>query len=225
MVVDDEPDVVALVSYNLKKEGFRVVTAANGQEALLATEAQAPDAIILDVMMPVLDGIETCRSLRADPGTSGIPIILLTARSHIDDRIRGLELGADDYVTKPFSPRELVLRIKSLLRRSSTSQPRPVVSGYAGFEIDRAANIVTLYGRQVALTGTEFRLLGLLVEKKGRITSRDQLLSEVWGYKGNVDTRTVDTHIRRLRDKLGDLADCVETVRGFGYRLRELPEK
>ncbi len=220
LVVDDEPDVVNLVSYNLSRAGYSVQSASNGAEAVkLATEGR-PDCLVLDIMMPGLSGIEVCRMLRQRQETTAIPIIMLTARGNTTDRIQGFEVGADDYVTKPFSPKELVMRVSALLRRSKASGSIPLTT-FAGFEIDPNLRAARFRGQPLELTVTEYKLLVLMVERNGRILSREQLLTEVWGYRNQVDTRTVDTHIRRLREKLGSGASCVETVRGYGYRLRE----
>ncbi|MFQ3578441.1 MAG: response regulator transcription factor [Verrucomicrobiia bacterium] len=223
LVVDDEPDVVNLLTYNLSRAGYAVQSASNGSQAVqLATESR-PDCLVLDIMMPGLSGIEVCRMLRQRQETTGMPIIMLTAQGNVNDRIQGFEVGADDYVTKPFSPKELVLRVSALLRRCNSTGTIPLTS-FAGFEIDPNQRAARFRGELLDLTVTEYKLLMLMVERNGRILSRDQLLAEVWGYRNQVDTRTVDTHIRRLREKLGKGAACVETVRGYGYRLREPSE-
>ncbi len=218
-VVEDEPDLAEVVRYNLTREGFQVDVHGRGDTALEAVRRRPPDLIVLDLMLPGLDGLELTRALKRDPATSRIRLVMLTARSEEVDRVVGLELGADDYVSKPFSPRELTLRIKAVLRRGDGAPP-PVVLEAGGIRLDRAAHSVTLNGEPLALTATEFRLLQLLLERQGRVQSRPQLLSEVWGYAEDVDSRTVDTHVRRLRRKLGPEAERVETVIGVGYRLR-----
>ncbi len=218
-VVEDEPDLAEVVRYNLTREGFQVDVHGRGDTALEAVRRRPPDLIVLDLMLPGLDGLELTRALKRDPATSRIRLVMLTARSEEVDRVVGLELGADDYVSKPFSPRELTLRIKAVLRRGDGAPP-PVVLEAGGIRLDRAAHSVTLDGEPLALTATEFRLLQLLLERQGRVQSRPQLLSEVWGYAEDVDSRTVDTHVRRLRRKLGPEAERVETVIGVGYRLR-----
>jgi two-component system phosphate regulon response regulator PhoB len=218
-VVEDEPDLAEVVRYNLSREGFTVEVHGRGDAALDAVRRRPPDLIVLDLMLPGLDGLELTRALKRDAATARIPLVMLTARSEEMDRVVGLELGADDYVTKPFSPRELTLRIKAVLRRGDGAPP-PVVLEAGGIRLDRAAHAVQLGGVPLALTATEFRLLQLLLERQGRVQSRPQLLSEVWGYAEDVDSRTVDTHVRRLRRKLGDEADRIETVIGVGYRLR-----
>jgi DNA-binding response OmpR family regulator len=219
LVVDDEPDVLELVEYNLSGAGFSVITASDGAEALAKIRTHQPDLVILDVMMPEMDGTELCKLLRRDPATADIPIILLTARAGEIDRVLGFELGADDYVTKPFSPRELVLRVKSLLRRGQISEEKSEVMTFGDLIIDIPRHQVTVKGAVVSLTATEFKLLTTLAHRRGRVQSRDKLLRDVWGYQEAIDTRTVDTHMRRLREKLGVAADCLDTVRGVGYRL------
>lgn len=219
LVVDDEPDVLELVEYNLAGAGFAVITATDGAEALAKIRTHQPELVILDVMMPEMDGTEVCKLLRRDPATADIPIILLTARAGEIDRVLGFELGADDYVTKPFSPRELVLRVKSLLRRGQLAGEKSEVITFGELVIDIPRHEVTVKGNQIALTATEFKLLTTLANRRGRVQSREKLLRDVWGYHEAIDTRTVDTHMRRLREKLGDAARCLDTVRGVGYRL------
>jgi two-component system phosphate regulon response regulator PhoB len=170
-------------------------------------------------MLPVMTGLEVCRELKQDPATRHIPIIMLTAKAEEVDRIVGLELGADDYITKPFSPRELVLRTKSVIRRSAPQAEAEDILKHGGIEVDRARHRVMVHGAPVEFTATEFNLLALLLERRGRVQSRNTLLNDVWGYENSIDTRTVDTHIRRVREKLGAAADCIETIRGFGYRV------
>ena len=221
LVADDEPDVLNLVSANLRAAGFEVLKAEDGSSALACARSQSPQLLVLDLMLPGMSGLEICRSLKADPVTSGIPIIMLTAKAEEVDRIVGLELGADDYVTKPFSPRELVLRIKSVLRRGNTKTAPGDLLTLHQIVLDRARFQVTVAGEPVDFTATELKLLTLLMERRGRVQSRETLLNEVWGYESAIDTRTVDTHIRRVREKLGGEADCIETVRGFGYRITE----
>jgi two-component system, OmpR family, phosphate regulon response regulator PhoB len=221
LLIDDEEDVSDLVRYHLKKEKFRVVTAADGEEGLRAAFSERPAAIILDVMMPRLNGFEVAKQLKGDPVTASIPVLFLSAKGEAESRIKGLELGADDYLPKPFSPKELVLRVKSLLRRTKgASADEQTASG--PFTVDRTSLKVTVEGRRLDLTSTEFKLLSLLIGKDGAIQSREQLLQEVWGYKSSVDTRTVDTHMRRLREKLGHHSAHLETVRGEGYRFLAL---
>ncbi|MCS7337664.1 MAG: response regulator transcription factor [Verrucomicrobiae bacterium] len=219
LVVDDEPDAVEVIEFNLKQAGFDVTTAADGEEALRKARAQAPDLIVLDVMLPELDGFEVCKLLRRDPATANIPIIMLTAKAAEVDRVVGLELGADDYVTKPFSPRELVLRVRKLLERGKNQAPKRERFVYGDLEVDIPYHQVTVRGKRVELTATEFKLLVVLVERAGRVQSREQLLRDVWDYNPDMETRTVDTHMRRLRAKLGPAAKYLETIRGVGYRF------
>jgi len=221
LVADDEPDVLQLVSTNLKNAGFNVIKAEDGLSALTQARDTLPSLIVLDLMLPEMSGLEVCRVLKKEPVTSQIPIIMLTAKAEEVDRIVGLELGADDYLTKPFSPRELVLRVKSVIRRANGSSETSEQLTLGGIKIDRARYEVTVAGKAVEFTATEFKLLTLLIERRGRVQSRDTLLNDVWGYESVIDTRTVDTHIRRLREKLGEAADCIETIRGFGYRVAE----
>lgn len=218
LVIEDEEDVTDLVRYHLKKAKFRVISAKDGAEGLDLAGTERPDAIILDIMLPRLNGFEVAKRLRAEESTRSIPLLILSAKGESESRIKGLELGADDYLPKPFSPRELVLRIQSLLRRSAP--PSVADDSSAGpFVLDRTTLKVTMEGKRLDLTSTEFKLLSLLIGKAGIIQSREDLLAEVWGYKSTVDTRTVDTHMRRLREKLSDHSACLETVRGEGYRF------
>jgi two-component system phosphate regulon response regulator PhoB len=221
LVVEDEPDVVELIVFNLRSAGFEVLSAADGAEALRKAQTQVPDLILLDLMLPELDGLEVCKILRRNPATAGIPILMLTAKAAEIDRVLGLELGADDYVTKPFSPRELVLRVKALLRRGAADEPKAEVLHAGPLTIDIPRHTVTARGHALELTATEFRLLTTLVERRGRVQSREQLLQDVWGYDRPIDTRTVDTHMRRLREKLGNAGRFLDTVRGVGYRFLE----
>jgi len=223
LIVDDEPDVSDLLVYNLQKAGYKTVTARDGNVALQKARDEVPSLIVLDLMLPQMDGTEVCRHLKADSKTAHIPIIMLTAKAEEVDRVVGLELGADDYVTKPFSPREIALRVKSVLRRASGKTAPAEILKFGDLTIDIAKHEVTLKGKVVDLTATEFKLLATLLERRGRVQSRDRLLTDVWGYEGDVDTRTVDTHMRRLREKLGKVSDYVETVRGVGYRFAEVP--
>jgi two-component system phosphate regulon response regulator PhoB len=219
LVVDDEPDAVELVEFNLKNAGFEVVTAADGAEALKKARATLPDLIVLDLMIPEVDGLEVCKLLRRDAATAGIPILMLTAKAAEIDRVLGLELGADDYVTKPFSPRELMLRIKGLLRRRETTESKAERMQFGDLILDVPAHSLTVNNKRVELTATEFKLLTILAQRRGRVQSRDQLLKDVWEYDNVIDTRTVDTHMRRLREKLGKAAKHLDTVRGVGYRF------
>ena len=218
LIIEDENDVADLLTLNLRKAGFRTSTAADGASGLQKARDDRPDFLILDLMLPKMSGLEVCRILKSDTATSHIPILMLTAKAEEVDRIVGLEFGADDYVTKPFSPREIVLRIRAIFRRGEKPEER----FHAGpISIDPARHEVRVNGKQVRLTSLEFKLLQTLMQRRGRVQDRDKLLNEVWGYESVIDTRTVDTHVRRLREKLGKAGDAIETVRGFGYRLRE----
>jgi two-component system, OmpR family, phosphate regulon response regulator PhoB len=218
LIVEDETDVVDLLALNLRKAGFKISSAADGASGLEKTRVDKPDFVILDLMLPKMPGLEVCKILKSDPITRAIPILMLTAKAEEIDRIVGLEFGADDYVVKPFSPREVVLRIQAILRRGEAVDE----SFKAGpISVDPARHQVHVSGRSVHLTSLEFKLLRALMHRRGRVLERDRLLNEVWGYESVIDTRTVDTHVRRLREKLGKAGDMIETVRGFGYRLRE----
>jgi two-component system phosphate regulon response regulator PhoB len=221
LVVDDEPDLLELIDTNFTAAGFNVVTAARGREALRKARELRPQLILLDVMLPELDGLEICKLLRHDPITRSIPIVMLTAKAAEIDRVLGLELGADDYVTKPFSIRELILRVKKLLNRQSAPEPESGHIRLGGLHIDPSRHRATYHGRPLDLTLTEFKLVALLAERRGRVQSREHLLRDVWGYNNIIDTRTVDTHMRRLRAKLGPAAKLLDTVRGVGYRFLE----
>lgn len=222
LVVDDEADILALVTYHLAKSGYRVSTAATGPEALRAARDERPALIVLDLMLPGMSGFEVLEQLRADAATSGIAVLMLTARRDEPDRIRGLSIGADDYLTKPFSPQELVLRVGAILRRTAagaTSSPSDdLIVG--PIRIDRGAHRVSIDGHDVELTPTEYKLLLTLAERRGRVQARAHLLETVWEAAPDIQTRTVDMHVQRLRAKLGPAGELVETVRGFGYRLR-----
>lgn len=221
LVVDDEPEAVELVEFNLKQAGYAVATAVDGAEALKKARSQPPDLIVLDVMLPEMDGFEICKTLRLEPATAQIPIIMLTAKAAEIDRVLGLELGADDYVTKPFSPRELLLRVKKLLARTTVPEKTEEQLRFGDLLIDLPRHLALWRGKSIDLTATEFRLLTLLARRAGRVQSRDQLLRDVWEYDSLIDTRTVDTHMRRLREKLGPAARHLDTVRGVGYRFVE----
>lgn len=222
LVVDDEPDVTDLLAYALKSKGFTVEAVNNPNASIGLARSFLPDLVILDVMMPELNGIQICRMLRADPALKRVPVIFLTAKAEENDRIQGLESGADDYICKPFSTKELILRVQSILRRISegkTEEPKQLHIGTIALDVDR--HRVTLHGEPVELTATEFKLLRLLMERRGRVQTREHLLINVWNYETEIETRTVDTHVRRLREKLGDEADWIETIRGVGYRMAE----
>lgn len=219
LVVDDEPDALEVLGFKLKEAGYVPIFAKDGSRAIAAARDERPALIVLDLMLPEVDGLEVCKILRRDPGTAMIPILMLTAKAAELDRVLGLELGADDYVTKPFSPRELVLRIKKLLARVKAADDPVARLRFAELEIDGARHHVTISGEAVVLTATEFKLLELLARRRGRVQTRERLLQDVWGYENPIDSRTVDTHMRRLREKLGDTARFLETIRGVGYRF------
>jgi len=222
LIVDDEADIVELLDYNLRQAGYTVVNARDGASALAAVRRQRPDLIVLDLMLPDIPGTEVCRRLRKEADTEAIPILILTARTEEIDRVVGFEVGADEYVTKPFSPREIVLRVQALLRRARPRSERQVERVRVGpMELDVPRHRVTVSGEEVPLTALEFKLLLDLVSRRGRVQSRDDLLERVWGYAPGIETRTVDTHVKRLREKLGDARDCIETVRGVGYRVKD----
>jgi len=223
LVIEDEPDILEMLSYNLRQAGFEVEAATEGEEGLRQAEKTSPDLVVLDLMLPGMDGLELCRLLKQHETLRRVPVLMLTAKAEEVDRIVGLELGVDDYVAKPFSPRELVLRIKAILRRGAGGPEEPGAEDriqIGPLAIDPGAHEVAVAGRLVELTATEFRLLHTLVQRRGRVQSRDELLEVVWGYQFSGYGRTVDTHIRRLREKLGEACDWVETVRGVGYRFR-----
>jgi DNA-binding response OmpR family regulator len=224
LAVDDEDDILQLLEFNLRQAGFEVVTAADGEGALEVAERELPDLIVLDLMLPGIDGNEVCRELHRRAETRHIPVVMLTAKGEEIDRVVGFELGADDYVTKPFSPRELVLRVKAILRRTMEPSDQSEILDAGRLRIDRSRYQVTVDREPVELTSTEFKLLMTLVERRGRVQTRDELLETVWGYAYPGITRTVDTHVRRLRSKLGPVADWIETVRGIGYRFHEEAE-
>lgn len=221
LVVDDEPEIVALVAYHLGKAGYRLATASTGQEALEAARRERYSLIVLDLMLPQMSGFEVLEALRADDATRDVAVLMLTARREEPDRIRGLSLGADDYLTKPFSPAELVLRVAAILRRSGTA-PVATTDGLTigPIRIDKSAMVVYVNDDAVDLTPTEFKLLLTLAERRGRVQGRSHLLETVWEAAPDIQTRTVDMHVQRLRAKLGPAGDLIETVRGFGYRLR-----
>ena len=224
LVVDDEADIVALIVYHLAKAGYRVSTASTGTDALDAALRERPALIILDLMLPGLSGYEVLEQLRAAEPTKGVGVLMLTARVDEPDRVRGLALGADDYLTKPFSPQELVLRVGAILRRMTASTPEPAdVLAIGPIHIDRSEHRVLVDGAAIDLTPTEYKLLLTLAERRGRVQARAHLLKTVWEAAPDIQTRTVDMHVQRLRAKLGDAGSLIETVRGFGYRLRTDP--
>jgi len=219
LVADDEADVLKLVTLNLTNAGFAVTDAEDGSIALTKARELQPSLIVLDVMMPKLNGIEVCKMLKRDSATRNIPIVLISAKAGEIDRVVGFEVGADDYITKPFSPRELVLRVQSILRRAVAPRKTQSVLEAGSITMDLDRHDVTVSGHPVELTAIEFKLLRILMDNSERVQSRDSILSEIWGYDRLVEARTVDTHMRRLREKLGDSARHIETIRSFGYRF------
>ncbi len=220
LIVDDETDLARLVEFNLQQAGLETTIALNGEQALAAAKARTPDVVLLDLMLPDISGKEVCRRLRADTATRHVPIIMLTARGEEADRIEGFEVGADDYVTKPFSPRELVLRLKALLRRATLKESTEQLK-LGVLRLDLGAHRAFVEEAEIELTALEFKLLNHLMARPGKVQSREQLLADVWGVTSPLETRTVDTHVMRLRDKLGAGRNMVETVRGVGYRLSD----
>lgn len=221
LIVEDEASIAEVIEYNLAREGFEVATEPRGDTALDLIRSRPPDLILLDLMLPGLDGLELCRLIKGDPRTGAIPLLILTAKGEEVDRIVGLELGADDYITKPFSPREVVLRVKAVLRRAEGQEPRETDHLEVGqLRLDVPGHRLLVDAEEVTLTATEFRLLKILMERCNRVQTRETLLTDVWDYSQEVDSRTVDTHIRRLRRKLGPEASRIETVIGVGYRMR-----
>ncbi len=221
MVVDDEVDVTELLSYNLRQRGFLPHSVNDPRKALEVARSFKPDLIVLDVMMPELNGIQVCRLIRQENPLKGIPIIFLSAKTEEGDRIEGFESGADDYVCKPFSPKELMLRVLAILKRGTESEEVPTILQVNGINLDVEHHSVRVCDKPVELTATEFRLLRLLMQEQGKVQTRETLLLKVWNYENDMETRTVDTHMRRLREKLGDEGSGLETVRGVGYRMIE----
>lgn len=218
LVVEDEVDVADLLRYNLHKEGYNVILAGTGIQGLEMASQHRPDAILLDLMLPGMNGLEVCRKLRQENELKDVAVLILTAKGETSERVKGLETGADDYVTKPFSPKELILRLKAVLRRVRAAGKGDIIE-MEGLMINKQSFEVRVNGHRLDLTTIEFKLLALLVERRGRVQTRESLLYDVWGYNNAIDTRTVDTHIRRLREKLGDHSSKLETVRGEGYRF------
>ena len=221
LIVEDEKDIIKMLEYNLKKEGFKVIDARDGEDALDLAVRAYPDLILLDLMLPGIDGLEVCKSLKKEAKTASIPIIMLTAKSQESDKVVGLELGADDYISKPFSPRELIARIKAVLRRATEKEKLPEIFQAGDLRIDFARISVTVKGKAVTLTAKEFELLKTLLKAKGRVLSRDYLLDTIWGFDHamEIQTRTVDVHIRTLRKKLKSEAGKIVTVKNYGYRF------
>jgi two-component system phosphate regulon response regulator PhoB len=221
LIVDDDAEVLDLLGTTLRQEGYGVVTAGDGSSGLTKALTESPSLVVLDVMLPVISGLEVCRQIKRVPATRRLPVIMLTAKATEQDRVKGLEAGADDYVTKPFSPREFVLRIGRSIGRSVPISPLKPKLRVGDFVLDELRHEIHVRNQPVNLTALEFRLIALLMENTGFVLERDRLLERVWGYGSNVTTRTVDTHIMRLRSKLGDAGSSIETVRGIGYRLKE----
>ncbi len=223
LIVDDEADLASLVEFNLRQAGLDTAIAHTGERALQLARQRAPDVVLLDLMLPDISGKEVCRQLRADARTRDVPIVMLTARGEESDRVEGFEVGADDYVAKPFSPRELVLRLKALLRRAAPSETLDrLTTGL--LTMDLGSHRVWVCGEPLDLTALEFKLLHHFMSRPGRVQSREQLLADVWGVTSPMETRTVDTHVMRLREKLGPARNSVETVRGVGYRMSDQPQ-
>lgn len=221
LIVDDETDAVELLKFNLKPAGFDTLAAHNGNEAIQKARQDSPDLILLDLMLPEMDGLEVCKVLRGDSSTSDIPIIILTAKTAEIDRVLGLEFGADDYLTKPFSARELILRIRNLLRRRQVEAEKADRYEFDTLKIDFPRHVVSVKNKPLDLTATEFKLLEILIRRRGRVQSREQLMQDVWDYDSPLTTRTVDTHVRRLRVKLGAASKHLLTIRNIGYRFME----
>lgn len=221
LIAEDEADIRQLISFNLERESYNTLLAGDGEEAVLMAYNKIPDLIILDLMLPKMDGFSVFKELRLDSRTKDIPVIMLTAKAQLDDVIAGLEMGADDYLTKPFSPKELVLRVKALLKRVKTSNGSTIVKS-GKIRLDKNTLHCFIEDKKIDLTPTEFKLLLLLIERVGNAQNRSDLLREVWGYRETANSRTLDTHMKRLREKLGKLSRCIETVRGVGYQYRNI---
>jgi two-component system phosphate regulon response regulator PhoB len=225
LIVEDEKDLLDVLAYNLRQAGHTPVLATDAREALAAVAAQAPDLVLLDLMLPDMPGTDVCRTLKSDPNTRDIPVVMVTAKGEEIDRVVGFELGADDYVVKPYSVRELLLRLNAILRRRGGATEGTGVASFGKLRIDRDGHRVWVDGDEVALTALELRLLTTLYDRRGRVQSRAALLDEVWRMSGEVNTRTVDTHVKRLREKLGSAGAYLETVRGVGYRFASSPDE
>ena len=225
LVLEDEPDIRKTLEYNLSREGYNVISAASIEQAKTFVKSDTFSLFLIDLMLPDGSGLDLCKKLKGNSETESVPIIILTAKDDEIDKIVGLELGADDYVTKPFSVRELILRIKSVLKRGTLKKDIVEIERqFGGLKINPDSHEVFIDSEEISLTALEFRLLKELVDKRGRVQSRDQLLTEVWGYSAEVTTRTVDTHIKRLREKLGSMGKYIQTIRGVGYKFSRIPD-
>jgi two-component system phosphate regulon response regulator PhoB len=224
LVIEDEADIREVLDYNLKNAGHEVVEAERGMDGLRLVREREPDLVLLDLMLPDMSGTEVCRTIKDNPATRSLPVVMLTARSEEIDRVVGFEIGADDYITKPFSVRELVLRVRAVLRRREQTGSEPLNIEFGHMRVDRAAHRVWVDGEEVELTALEFKLLLTLYERRNRVQSRGALLDHVWGIETKISTRTVDAHVKRLREKMGSARDYIETVRGVGYRFAETPQ-
>jgi two-component system phosphate regulon response regulator PhoB len=225
LVIEDERDLQQVLAYNFRQAGHEVLTASGGQEGLRIAREQRPDLVLLDLMLPDLPGTEVCRALKREPGTHDCAVVMVTAKGEEIDRVVGFELGADDYVVKPFSVRELLLRVQAILRRSWSDQPAAPTFEFGCMRIDRDAHRAWVHGKEVELTALEFKLLTTLHDRRNRVQTRGALLSDVWGIDADITTRTVDTHVKRLREKLGEAGEYIETVRGVGYRFADAPTR
>ena len=224
LVIEDEPDIQQVLDYNLREKGHKVYLAGKGEDGLKLAREKKPDLILLDLMLPDVPGTQICKTLKADPATKGSQIVMLTAKGEEIDRVVGFELGADDYVVKPFSVRELLLRVQAILRRSQADQESATTFQFGRLRVNREAHRVWADDAEVELTALEFKLLVTLFDRKNRVQTRSALLADVWEIDADITTRTVDTHVKRLREKLGDAGDYIETVRGVGYRFTDSPE-
>jgi two-component system phosphate regulon response regulator PhoB len=224
LIVEDEKDIRDVIAFNLKQAGHEVQAVARGEEALAAMAARTPALVLLDVMLPDMSGMDVCRTLKRSPEFGHVPVLMLTARGEEIDRVVGFEVGADDYVVKPFSMRELLLRVQAILRRATGAVPASAVLEFGALRIDKDAHRVWVDGKEIELTALEFKLLLTFYERRNRVQSRGTLLDDVWGLSPDLSTRTVDTHVKRLREKLGPACDYIETVRGVGYRFSAQPE-
>ena len=223
LVIEDEADIQEVLEYNLRQAGHDVISALRGKEGLRLARERRPDLVLLDLMLPDVPGTDICRALKDDPELRDVPVVMLTAKGEEIDRVVGFELGADDYITKPFSVRELVLRVRAILKRRQSTPPPPATIRFGVLAIDREAHRVWVDSEEVELTALEFKLLVTLYDRKNRVQSRNTLLDSVWGMDTKISTRTVDAHVKRLREKLGNARDYIETVRGVGYRFAEAP--